>query len=525
MNEIKLNQIFLNAVSLNRAGLPKGEHGAPRVTWEDYVAVGDDILRIFDSKANSITSLTASGGCSQSNTPSATTSVTIKCNRGDITYGVLGKNLLEVKNENIVVGKYINNSGAITSSTANMYFQRFVSVKPSTAYTLATSEELNYANFMEYDANGVFLKRTLYGSSSAHVGMSVTHTMGEDTAFVIVGSNVNSAKYPEITKADVKTIKWMFNEGTTAKPYEAYRAGYTYGGEDKVIVYGKNLNYGKLANKGYTSTGNESSSATFCGNLHRFPVNEGQKYIVTWGNLPDGLSGVFINTWKADGSWNTRQAISATDSLTYTIPSGVSMVNFTLYKTGGLGIAEDSWMQIEYGTTASAYEPSVAPVASSSGLLLGVGDYSDKQDIISGTITRKVGIVILDGTENVSTSNSAYTIGISDKIKAKATLMCTHFKYSTATSSALANNTIIGFASQNVGFRNDDCSDIESFRQFLQREYAKGTPVMVVYPLAEETTEKVTPQPLTNPKGDVTIIRDAEISKLATEATMKVANM
>jgi hypothetical protein len=81
---------------------------------------------------------------------------------------------------------------------------------------------------------------------------------------------------------------------------------------------------------------------------------------------------------------------------------------------------------------------------------------------------------------------------------------------------------IISFASQNVGFRYDACADIESFRQFLQREYAKGTPVIVVYPLATEATENVTKKALANPKGDVTIIREANVDALGMEVTCSV---
>lgn len=506
---IPINQISLNRVNLNAIEIYKKK--APSILYKEYLANGVDILQIMNAKENSISSFVLNGATYQDSVPTPTTPKDIVTNKGVLRY-VIGNNLLEVQNYNIIVGKYINNNGVATTSLPNIYFQRFVSVKANTAYTLSTSESLNYVNFMEYDANGVFIKRTLYGSSSTPAGASTTHTMGESTAFVIVGSNVNSAKYPEITKTDVMNIKWMFNEGSSALNYEVYNGKVIVEGKDEISVYGKNLSAGELVGKGYASTGTVSTSTTFCGNLHKFPVREGQKYTVSWGNIPDGVSGVFINTWNIDGSWRQRQAISATDSLTYTIPAGVGEVNFTIYKTGGVTISEDSWMQIEYGDVVTEYNPAVTPVLASSDLLLSIGDFVDTQDIISGVITRKVGYRILNGSESISTSNNAYTIGISDKIKSKETLLCSHFSYSSSTSSALANNTIIGFASQNIGFRNDDCPDIESFRQFLQKEYAKGTPVIVVYPLQTETVENKTIQQLTNPAGDVTIIRDSEIS-------------
>lgn len=406
-----MNKVYLNAISLNKVGSHRGK-GAPQGTWEDYFASGADTLFIKDAKANSISSLKVFGGCVQNGTPSPTSPISIVCNRGAISYGVLGNNLLEVKDENIVVGKYINNAGVVTASLANIYFQRFVAVKPNVAYTLSASEDLNYVNFMEYDANGVFLKRTLYGSSSEPVGKSVTHTMGDTTAFVIVGSNVNSSKYPEITKADVKNIKWMFCEGSTVKAYEAYRAGYSYDGEDVISI------------------------------------------------------------------------------------------------EGGASVSAD--------------------------VLLSVTEYADTQDLVKGIVTRKVGIKVFDGSEDswfLSMSGDVYRYRYKfdddDNAYYKSgrgtDMACTHLKV-LASGSAAGGAFLNGSSNSEYLFLIPDQSitTLESFRQWLQMQYAKGTPVMITYPLAEEVVENVAPQVLPNEEGDVTIIRNAEISGLAMEARLKV---
>lgn len=528
MNVLNLNSLNINDIILNKLRgfnlIGTSISGGENIKYVVSLINGNTHIIIKDTKENSITNLSVQGGCYQSGTPTPAAPKSIITNKGILNY-TIGNNLLEVNDSNIVVGKYINNAGVVMESLPNIYFQRLVSVKPSTDYTLSTSETLNYANFMEYDADGVFIKRTLYGSTSSPAGNTVTHTMGDTTAFVIIGSNVNSTKYPSITKDNVNGIKWMFNEGNKALKYEAYNGRVVIDGNDEISIYGKNLSVGELVGKGYASTGVISTSSTFCGNLYKIPVIEGQTYTASWGNLPDGVSGVFVNTWKTDGSWNMRQAISATDHLTYTIPIGIGEVNFTLYKTGGITIAEDSWLQVELGDTVTEYNPAIEPSKVSMSTLLGVGDFIDIQDATSGIITHKVGYKVLTGYEQISTSNNAFTIGISDKIRSKETLLCSHFTYSTATSSALANNTIIGFASQNVGFRNDNCPDIESFRLFLQMEYAKGTPVIVVYPLANENEENVTPQTPSNPKGDITIIRDAEIGGIEFNITLMVKQL
>lgn len=398
MNKARLNQISLNVVSLNRAGLPsrsKNTTGGGK-RWKDVVLSSTSELFAFNAKADSISSLVLSGGCAQDAGPSTTVPVPIKCNKGTIRFEVFSKNLLEVTEANIIVGKYVNNNGAVTDSSANMYLQRFVSVKPSTAYTLSTSEELNYANFMEYDANGVFLKRTLYGSSAAHVGKSVTHTMGADTAFVIVGSNVNSTKYPEITKADVMAIKWMFNEGTTAMAYEDYRAGFVADGEDVV------------------SLGQNSVSAEM-------------------------LLGIYRHL----------------------------------------------------------DEPQIR----------------DTQDVITGVITRKTHIKAFDGSEPWCLVSDDFYLNYDsfEKEPSLGRLYCTHYTY----------GSVYGITHSGYNISINGEGNLEEFRKFLAMEYAKGTPVTIVYLLKDEETERVAAQMLPNAEGNVLIQRKAKM-ELPMEATLKI---
>ena len=44
-------------------------------------------------------------------------------------------------------------------------------------------------------------------------------------------------------------------------------------------------------------------------------------------------------------------------------------------------------------------------------MLLKIGDYQDEQEILSGAVTRKVGIKVLDGTENWNMIPTAYADG------------------------------------------------------------------------------------------------------------------
>lgn len=146
--------------------------------------------------------------------------------------------------------------------------------------------------------------------------------------------------------------------------------------------------------------------------------------------------------------------------------------------------------------------------------LFGVGDYVDEQDIISGEITRRTGIVVFNGTETVNVSGDGYSISISDKLKSKVKVLCTHYPYSSATMTNAPDKSIIAFASQNIGFKDSSFTSTSDVQTFLATQYANGTPVIVVYPLAEETTETVEGQELTTIEGTNTMSVTAEIDDI-----------
>lgn len=513
---------MLNTCWMNKVGVRKGGN-VIKETYEELCGIGTDTYDFVDAKCKGLTKLEVNGGCTQSGKPTPSTPIDIITNRGALKYKALGNNLLDSSERVIVVGKYLNNSGEVSSSPANCYFDVFVPVKASTAYTLSTSISLNYSNFMEYDANFVFIKRTLYGSgASSPAGKSTTHTMGETTAYVKVGSNISGAT---LKVSDVQDIKWMFSEGSTSKTYEAYRGGLVAIGSDTVRVGSKNLNEGVLEQKGYASTGGTSVSTTFCGTLCKIPVKAGQKYTVSFGNFSDGVSGVFVNTWKTDGSWNMRQAISSSGKLNYTIPDGVGEVNFTLYKTGGITIDDDSWMQVEYGNEATEYQPYELKDLKELELLLSVGDYVDVQDLVNGIVTRKVGVKVFDGTEsgwskgtNADTDGNAvfyFTLDDRANMDTSLKLMSSHYSFrgTVSYSNLKAGEMSITQTTRNVYFDGEGFSSLDEWKSYLTEQYKKGTPVIVVYPLASDVVESGMAKLQSN-SGNSQILRSCEISGL-----------
>lgn len=124
-----------------------------------------------------------------------------------------GKNLLKVYEGDVVLKKYISNSGVITNSDANFYINLMIPVSPSTAYTLSVDRPLNYASIMEYSDTGTFINRTLF----TNVNTSATFTTRSNTAYILVGSNPQGET---VTMPMVLSYKWQVEQGSTATAYE-----------------------------------------------------------------------------------------------------------------------------------------------------------------------------------------------------------------------------------------------------------------------------------------------------------------
>lgn len=185
--------------------------------------------------------------------------------------------------------------------------------------------------------------------------------------------------------------------------------------------------------------------------------------------------------------------------------------------------------QLEQGSVATAYEPYSAQTASVENLLA-VGNYKDEQDIISGAVTRKCGVLVMDGTENWSftttpggTKSRVY-MRMNGAVTSSIELLSNQLSAWNDTSTnypepwrCFLNTTpvlIIGMPST--------ITTKEEWKDFLAEQYANGNPVIVLYPLATEETESVTVQPVNIQKGANTIqVTQASINDLELEIKYK----
>jgi len=172
------------------------------------------------------------------------------------------------------------------------------------------------------------------------------------------------------------------------------------------------------------------------------------------------------------------------------------------------------------------YETVTAQTASAVDLLA-VDNYKDTQDIISGAITRRVGVKVLDGTESwndtdFSQYNRVY-VTISDSANAANVrvlpALCSHFV--NLHNREPIGDVVIGqfYASSKQYYFHIPQSSLDEFKAWLAAQYAAGTPVIVLYPLAEPTTEQTTPQPLSTVKGDNLLTVTAEVDDITFDVT------
>ena len=175
--------------------------------------------------------------------------------------------------------------------------------------------------------------------------------------------------------------------------------------------------------------------------------------------------------------------------------------------------------------------------------LFSIGDYADVQSIIDGVVTRNVGVLVLDGTENWVLAGSGAAarchitedIGLPNTEDLTSPMICSHYGFGGYFSGG--DNTTVGtfnaFSRREPGneayylrFSVVDMgiSSATGFKNWLAAQYNAGTPVIVIYPLATPTTESVTGQTLQVTGGDNTLaITQAGMSGLELEAEYQAA--
>ncbi|MBQ2175547.1 MAG: hypothetical protein II453_10970, partial [Alphaproteobacteria bacterium] len=336
---------------------------------------------------------------------------------------------------------------------------------------------------------------------------------------------------------------------TVSDPVEIY----TDGTVETINVHGKNLfDKAQQSTDYYYNNSGEEASVTYLGvnfvHSAKIPCKPNTQYVLSGTrNLSGDQYYYKITFWDKNG-----------DFISYENPAPVSAGNYVrnittpnnCYYIAFNSFANDTDVQLEQGSTATDYEPYYDGGTATAEMLLKVGDYQDVQSILDGVVTRKVGVLVLDGTEQIWGSVSqtpdkvtiltnCYTVAVplGDAPIDKRRVYCTHLNSSdtlpaanarqgyallgnsgTGTPEPLTNKYAVGLG------LTTRFPTIAGLKQWLAQQYNAGTPVIVVYPLSTATTESVAGQTLQVTDGDnVLEITQASLDGLELEAQYQAA--
>ena len=433
-------------------------------------------------------------------TPTPDRPMGIVTNNGVLRYSA---NMANVNEQTASVGYYISVQGVVTADTMNWFYQAYIPVKPNTTYTLSISQPVYYVTISEYstaeDSGFIVRKPGVTGGNT-----SLTITTEANTNFIRFGTNINR---DTVTLERVLAINWMLNEGSTAIPYAPYVEGgiYTDGTPEVLTVSGKNLL--DLGSKTF------ERAATF--DISGIPAGD---YVLSAVVTSDDTDFTTCRVVFCDADGTIDESIQmqrsaggerVSRSLIFTVTVTKILLYASKDDTSSQGdTATFADIQLELGSTATDYQPYVAPqTVTDIPMLLSVGDYKDSAEIISGLQTHKIGVKVLDGTEGWAKYNDVFFCNdMISPADLNTACVCTHYvgvKGSTALTSMSDGQIKTGTSSstRRLFIRDDSCETADDLTAKLSAMFAAGTPPILVYPLATETTEQGTAHALTTAEG------------------------
>ncbi|MBP9999632.1 MAG: hypothetical protein KBT14_02975, partial [Proteobacteria bacterium] len=180
-------------------------------------------------------------------------------------------------------------------------------------------------------------------------------------------------------------------------------------------------------------------------------------------------------------------------------------------------------IQLEQGSVATSYAPyghSTTPIYLNAPLRK-VGNYADVLDYKNGTITRNVGVKVLDGTESWSGTTVRFSLDIADMMGTGSgwAIFCSHYK-GYLSSSPITDMPDLSCKANRANLLLKDAKfngDVTDFKSYLAQQYANGTPVTIYYPLATPVVEQIEnwscPVPITDIKIATTKMVDEEFAQ------------
>lgn len=292
----------------------------------------------------------------------------------------------------------------------------------------------------------------------------------------------------------------------------------------------------------------------------RIPVQSGVKYRLHWDTTDSSVvgsicrlafvkttstpkSGSRVNLYKADGSSGVEMSASPQDVQSFEFEVTDASIRYAViqvsgsvapWKDGDFSVlwAEISHMHLQTKQLSVVGTPEVLTVGDQTATvpdLYAVGDYKDEVDLVSGTVTRRVGVKVLDGTEEWVKGTTSFYVDdvITDSpTNNNFTVQCTHYmgRMGSGSAQSLANtNSVIIYFNDyrriNIFATLADYATAADFKSYIAAQYAAGTPVIILYPLSTATAEQVIAQALTTSDGTNVVDATANVTEI--EATVQ----
>ena len=406
----------------------------------------------------------------------------------------------------------INNTGAL--------YSRFGTVNASSQPTLTSGTTYNikvdvpnrtlYVNNDSYTFTDSVIsditKSIFLGNINAPVGatLNLGGTANYRSMKITKNDNILHNFIPCYRKSDneaglydIVTNTFSANAGTgaftvgsdVADPVEVYADGTP----EVLTICEKNL----CPNKSYAVNNNSTQIGSDDADAYPFYFVGGTTYTVSYSATKKMK--VYL---KKDADQSGLLQGESQTSVSF-IPADSGWYRIVLNNANGYASANVTNIQIEVGSTATDYEAYSEQTASVVNLF-GVGDYKDEQEIINGAVTRSCGIKVLDGTEEWTTDTyGGYRRMVLQEVLTASgdtlSVICSHYVSRSSDARQQPNSIFIAGSGKTVIYvgSSQNITTADEFNAWLATQYANGTPVIILYPLAETTTEQVTAQHLT----------------------------
>lgn len=439
------------------------------ILWQaayDAIVNGVSPLTLPSAVRAAVVYLKQQGVCEQNGTPTPTNPVDIKCNNG----------VIRIKDRELPYG-----------------YRRLLDIKFDGDFYYNTGEKLR-------------------GDDDVTITLKDTVTTGQNVFGCYAGTSAGTKNFSFFIYGNNSTSNSYLRYGETL-----YRP--RFGSGERTVSFGKSGTTGFLTNVNITPEEFETTSVAYI------------------GMLPNSSSPEFTGTIVGNALVSSRLKWIPCERMSDNTIGYYEFYTKRFIEKTGNGIPTTSGYDNTYydelfvdGTSEII---TLGQQNANAENLFAVGGYKDEQDIISGNIVRKTGIMILDGETELENgsgfSNDGrvhFYIGYSSILNNETRIASsTHFASTDIYGLSMPNNTIIGYfdsiKNYRIEIKNTNWTTLSDYVNFMKAQYEAGTPVIIIYPLADEITEQVTPQPLDTEEGDNVITVTAEVSNIPLEVKYK----